>query len=484
MKKAFAWLQKLGKALMLPIATLPIAGLLLRLGQPDLLNIPLLMNAGSVLFDNLPLLFAIGIAIGLAKESNGAAGLAGAVSFLVLNASAEAVNYALQAGTIFATDTSNFTSIDLLHFGGIIAGIIAGLTYNRFYQTKLPSALGFFGGRRFVPIMTGLFSLIIGSGLGVIWPTFQNGLDSVAGWMVVSGGIGAFIYGVLNRLLLPFGLHHVINTVVWFTFGTYTNPSTGVTVSGDINRFFQGDPTGGTFTAGFFPIMMFALPAAAFAMYLCAKKDKRKEIGGALFSVAFVAFLTGITEPLEFMFIFLAPVLFIAHALLMGASLVVCQLMGIHDSFTFSAGLFDYVLNYGIAQKPLLIIPIGLVFAVIYFFIFYFMIKIFDIKTPGREDDDSETESSQSPKSSATQNGDLQELAAKYLELLGGKENIREIEACITRLRLVLEDNTEINESELKGLGASGVMKAGNQATQVIVGTKAELLVDEMKKLL
>ena len=482
MKNAFAQLQKLGKALMLPIAILPIAGFLLRLGQPDLLNIPLLMNAGGTLFDNLPLLFAIGIAVGLAKENNGAAGLAGAVSFFVLNASAQAMNYALQAGTIFSTDTSSFTSIDLMHFGGIVAGIIAGLTYNRFYQTKLPSILGFFGGRRFVPIMTGFFSILIGSALGSIWPCVQYGLDSAANWMVISGGIGAFIYGVLNRLLFPFGLHHVINTIVWFTFGTYTNPQTGVTVSGDINRFFQGDPTGGTFTAGFFPIMMFALPAAALAMYVCAKKEKRKEIGGALFSVAIVAFLTGITEPLECMFIFLAPVLFAVHAVLMGVSLVVCQLLGIHDSFTFSAGLFDYLLNWGIAQKPWMLIPIGLAFAVVYFFVFYFFIKIFDIKTPGREDDEDESGEMGTVKASA--DGNLAELAEKYLALLGGKENIREIEACITRMRLILNDNTGISESDLKALGAAGVMKAGNEATQVIVGTKAELLVDEMKKLL
>lgn len=483
MKSAFAWLQKLGKALMLPIAALPIAGLLLRLGQPDLLNIPLLMDAGGALFDNLPLLFAIGIAVGLAKENNGAAGLAGAVSFFVLNASAQAVNYALQAGTIFATDTSNLTSINLMHFGGIVSGIIAGLTYNRFYQTKLPNFLGFFGGRRFVPIMTGLFSIIIGSVLGLIWPYFQYCLDSAANWMVISGGIGAFIYGVLNRLLIPFGLHHVINTIVWFTFGTYTNPETGVTVSGDINRFFQGDPTGGTFTAGFFPIMMFALPAAALAMYLCAKKENRKEIGGALFSVAFVAFLTGITEPLEFMFIFLAPVLFIVHAVLMGFSLLVCQIMGIHASFTFSAGLFDYVLNWGISQKPWLIIPIGLVFAVIYFFVFYFLIKILDIRTPGREDSEKNVESESDCKSKPS-NNDLNELAVKYIEWLGGKENIHEIEACITRLRLVLDDNTKINEDALKSNGAAGIMKAGNQAAQVVVGTKAEMLVDEIKKLL
>lgn len=479
MKSAFAWLQKFGKALMLPIATLPIAGLLMRLGQEDLLNIPILAQAGGVLFDNLPLLFAVGIAVGLAKDSNGAAGLAGVVSYFVLNASAEAVSYAMQAGTIFKVDTTGLTEIHLMHFGGIVAGVIAGLAYNRFCDTKLPDALQFFGGRRFVPIMTGLFSILAGIVLGLIWPYFHAGLDASANWMVVSGGIGAFLYGVLNRLLLPFGLHHVINTIVWFTFGTYTNPITGVVSSGDITRFFEGDPTGGTFTAGFFPITMFALPAAALAMYFCAKKGKRKEIGGALFSVAFVAFLTGITEPIEFMFMFLAPVLYAIHSVLMGVSLVVCQLLGIHDSFTFSAGLFDYLLNWGKAQKPWLIIIIGLIFAVIYFLVFTFFIRKFNIKTPGREDD-SEGSTQQKIEGDKT----MAELAQKYLKALGGKENIKEIEACITRLRLVLQSNKDVDEKELKALGANGVMKAGDQATQVIVGTKAELLVDEIKKLI
>ncbi len=483
MKKISALLQKLGKALMLPIAILPVAGLLMRLGQPDLLNIPILAKSGSVLFDNLPLLFAIGIAVGLAKDNNGAAGLAGAVSYFVLNASAQAANYALQAHTIFAIEnTGDLKEIQLLHFGGIIAGVIAGLAYNRFYKTKLPDILSFFGGRRLVPIMTGLFSLLIGILLGLIWPYFQNGLDAAANWMVLSGGVGAFIYGVLNRLLLPFGLHHVINTVVWFTFGTYTNPVTGEVSSGDITRFFQGDPTGGTFTAGFFPIMMFALPAAALAMYFCAKKGKRKEVGGALFSVALVALLTGITEPIEFMFMFLAPVLYGIHSIFMGISLVVCQLLGVHDSFTFSAGLFDYLLNWGLAQKPWLILIIGLIFAAVYFAVFTLFIRVFDIKTPGREDEDDAEQTGD--KSTEKEKSDFALLAKEYLKALGGKENIQEIEACITRLRMVLKSNAHIDEKELKLLGASGVMKMGNQATQVIVGTKAEFLVDEIKKLL
>lgn len=473
-------LQMLGKSLMLPIAVLPIAGILLRLGQSDLLNIPWLSDSGNALFTNLPMLFAIGIAVGLAKDSNGAAGLAGAVSYYVLTAASQAVNHALQVGTIF-TPSDGFpegiTDIDMSCFGGIIAGVIAGLCYNKFKSTQLPDWLQFFGGRRFVPIVTGGCSILVGGALGTVWPTFQRGLDAAANWMTASHGAGEFVYGFLNRLLLPFGLHHVINTAVWFNFGTYTDPATGEAVSGDLWRFFAGDPNGGVFTAGFFPIMMFALPAAALAMYVCAKKDNKKMVGGALFSVAFTAFLCGITEPIEFMFMFLAPGLFAIHAALTGVSLVVCNLFGIRDSFTFSAGLFDYVINWGKATNPWMIIPIGLIFGVVYFLLFVFFIKKFNLKTPGREEDAETANFSEL----IDQNG-MDELARQYIEKLGGAQNIKEINSCITRIRLVLNSNKELDEVAFKTLGASGVLKAGNQVTQIIVGTKAELLVDAMKK--
>jgi N-acetylglucosamine PTS system EIICBA or EIICB component len=479
MQKVLAALQKLGKSLMLPIASLPIAGLLLRFGQSDMLNIPLLANSGNALFDNLPLLFAIGIAVGLAEDSNGAAGLAGAVAYFVLNAAGQAVNYALQVHSIFmpaAGFPKDITDIKMLYFGGIIAGVIAGLCYNRFHSIKLPDWLAFFGGRRFVPIVTGGASLVVGGLLGTVWPTFQKGLDATANWMTGSGGAGEFLYGFLNRLLLPFGLHHVINTAVWFTFGTYTGAD-GKTVSGDLTRFFAGDPNGGMFTAGFFPIMMFALPAAALAMYVCAKKENKAVIGGALFSVALTAFLTGITEPIEFMFMFLAPVLFVLHAALTGLSLVVCNLFGIRDSFTFSAGLVDYLVNWTKAKNGWMIIPIGLIFAAVYFLLFVFCIKKFNIKTPGREDDEETSSFSQ-----LVEDQGFDEIAKKYIAALGGAENIKEIESCITRIRLVLVSNKELDDKTFKSLGAAGVMKAGTQVTQIIVGTKAELLVDAMKK--
>lgn len=495
MKKVLNAFQKLGKSLMLPIAVLPIAGLLLRFGQSDLLNVPFLAKAGGAIFDNLPMLFAIGVAVGLAKDNHGAAGLAGAISFYILNATSQAVNVALYTGMVTDPTTAGkflgqvadpstieglatLAPINMAHFAGIIAGIIAGLCYNAFNQTKLPDWLAFFGGRRFVPIVTGGTSLVIGGVLGVIWPTIQKGLDAFAGFMQNSSGVGEFLYGFFNRLLLPFGCHHILNTQIWFTLGDYTKAD-GTLVTGDLNRFFAGDTTAGSFMAGFFPIMMFALPAAALAMWFCAKKENKAAVGGALFSVAFTAFLCGITEPIEFMFMFLAPVLYGIHAVLTGVSVALCSLLGIRHGFTFSAGAIDYFLNMGLAEKGWLLIPIGLAFAVVYFFLFVFFIKKFDMKTPGREDDEESEDFGRLVKDKG-----MSGLAAAYVEKLGGKDNIKEIEACITRLRLVLKDNSTLNEKELKALGASGVMKAGKQVTQVIVGTKAELLVDEMKKLL
>ena len=478
-------LQKLGKSLMLPIAVLPVAGLMNRLGAEDLLNLPFIQDAGAALFTYLPLLFAIGIAVGLAKEGHGAAALAGAVSYMVLGAVSQDINYAIQLGTLFApeggysalVDSGALTQIDMQVFQGIIAGIIAGLCYNRFKDTKLPDWLQFFGGKRFVPIVTGGCSIAIGSILGVIWPYCQMALDTAAHWMTNASMIGEFVYGLLNRLLIPFGLHHIINTYVWFNYGTFTD-ATGQTVTGEITRFMQGDPTAGNYLAGFFPIMMFAMPAIALAMYVCAKKKNRPIVGGMLFSVGFTAFLTGITEPIEFMFMFLAPVLYVIHAVLTGLSMVVTSMLGVLDGFSFSAGLFDYVLNWGLATKPWMIIPIGLVTAAVYFFLFVFVIKKFNIKTPGREDDeDYEIEGTKEKEDNSLEN-----LATSYIDALGGQNNIKELESCITRLRLVLKNNKQIDEKQLKKIGAAGVMKAGENVTQVVVGTKAELIADAMKR--
>jgi len=365
-------LQKVGKALMTPVAVLPAAGLLLRFGQPDLLNIKWLADAGGALFDNLPLLFAIGVAIGLASEA-GVAGLSGMVAYFVMTKVAVDFNKDINMGVL----------------AGIIAGSLAGWAYNRFHATKLPEFLGFFGGRRFVPIITALLALILGIVFGFVWPPIQNVINAIGQWIIGAGALGVFVFGVMNRLLIPLGLHHIINSLVWFVFGNYTD-ATGKVVTGDLNRFFAGDPNAGAFMTGWFPIMMFGLVGVALAIYQEAKPSQRAAVGSIMFGAALTAFVTGVTEPLEFAFMFVAPVLYLVHALLAGSSMALVYILGIKDGFTFSAGLIDYILNFGLATNPLLLIPIGLIYLVIYWALFRFMIRRFNIMTPGREPDDAE----------------------------------------------------------------------------------------------
>jgi PTS system N-acetylglucosamine-specific IIC component len=301
---AFAKFQKLGRALMLPIAVLPVAGLLLRLGQPDLLNIKWIADAGGAVFTNLPLIFSIGVAVGFAKENHGAAALAGGIGYLILTAVLKSINDKLDMGVL----------------AGILCGIVAGNLYNRFYDIKLPEYLAFFGGKRFVPIITGLACVMLGLLCGYIWPVVQTGIDWLGHALIGAGSLGLFIYGVPNRLLLVTGLHHILNSLVWFVFGSYPGPE-GKAVTGDLHRFFAGDPTAGAFMTGFFPVMMFGLPAACLAMYHAAKPENRKLVGGMLLSMALTAFLTGVTEPVEFTFMFLAPILYVIHAILTGISM-------------------------------------------------------------------------------------------------------------------------------------------------------------------
>ncbi|KXG44264.1 N-acetylglucosamine-specific PTS transporter subunit IIBC [Tepidibacillus infernus] len=447
------FLQRIGKALMLPIAVLPAAGLLLRLGQPDLLNIPFIAAAGDAVFSNLALLFAIGVAVGLSKDGNGSAGLAGAVGYFVLTKGATAIN----------------EEINMAVLGGIIAGIVAGLLYNRYHEIKLPDWLGFFGGKRFVPIVTSLAMLILAGIFGYIWPVIQNGINAVGEWIVGAGALGVGIFGFLNRLLIPVGLHHVLNSLVWFVFGEFGGKT------GDLNRFFAGDPSAGIFMAGFFPVMMFGLPAAALAMIATAKKHRRKAVAGMLIGVALTSFLTGITEPIEFAFMFLSPILYFVHAVLTGVSMSIAYLLGTHHGFTFSAGAIDFFLNLGLATKPWLLFAFGLVYGLAYFVIFYFLIKVMDLKTPGREDEEIEegglTISSKK----------YEDLAVEYYEALGGKDNIAHLDNCVTRLRLKVKDITKVDEAELKRLGAKGVIKLSSTEIQVVVGTDVEFLANAMR---
>ncbi|WP_027409398.1 N-acetylglucosamine-specific PTS transporter subunit IIBC [Anoxybacteroides tepidamans] len=450
--------QRLGKALMLPIAVLPAAALLLRLGQPDLLNVPFIAATGDAIFSNLALLFAIGIAVGLAKDNNGAAALAGAIGYFVLTKGAASIN----------------DKINMSVLGGFISGITAGLLYNRYHNIKLPDWLGFFGGKRFVPIITSFTMLILAIVFGYVWPPIQSGINTVGEWIVGAGAVGVGIFGFLNRLLIPVGLHHVLNSLVWFVFGEFNGKT------GDLNRFFAGDPSAGIFMAGFFPVMMFGLPAAALAMIATAKKERRKAVAGALIGVAFTSFLTGVTEPIEFLFMFLSPLLYFVHAVLTGLSLFIATELGIHHGFGFSAGAIDFFLNWGIAKKPFLLLVQGVIYGLIYFVVFYVLIKKLDLKTPGREDEDEEKKMESA---STAANNKYDQLAHQYMKALGGKENLAQIDNCITRLRLKVNDMSKVNEHELKRLGAKGVIRLNQTDLQVVVGTDVEFVANEMKKL-
>ncbi len=464
----FAKMQRLGRALMLPIAVLPVAGLLLRLGQPDVLNIKMVANAGDAIFSNLALLFAIGVAVGFAKDNNGVAALAGAIGYLVEIAVMKTIDDKLNMGVL----------------SGIIAGMVAGGLYNRYKDIKLPDYLAFFGGKRFVPIVTGVVCLFLGILFGYGWQPIQSAIDVAGTWMTTAGALGVFIFGVLNRLLLVTGLHHVINSLAWFVFGSYT-PAGGVAVTGDLHRFFAGDPTAGGFMTGFFPVMMFGLPAACLAMYHEAPKERRAMVGGLLFSMALTSFLTGVTEPIEFTFMFLAPALYAIHAVLTGLSLAICQALGIHLGFTFSAGAIDYVLSYGLSTKGWLALPVGAAYAVVYYGLFRFFIRKFNMATPGRGPLTTEVEAADAastggavPAFAKAAGGSR---AQNYIAALGGAGNLTLVDACTTRLRLSVVDMNHISESALKTAGALGVIKQGATTLQVIIGPQADMIADEMR---
>jgi PTS system N-acetylglucosamine-specific IIC component len=379
--------QRLGRSLMLPIAALPAAGLLLRLGQADMLGrfSPLetvanvIAAAGGALFENLPLIFAVGIAIGWAKKADGSTALAAVVGYLVLEGVFKAMSPVVLEGE--TTPTGDPAVINFGVLGGIVTGLIAAVLWQRYYRLKLPDYLGFFGGRRSVPIITAVVMIVVGVVMSFLYPLFDSGLTALGEAVNANTVIGGGIFGVANRLLIPLGLHHIINSVVWFILGDYNG------VHGDLNRFFAGDPNAGTFMTGFFPIMMFALPAAAMAIWHEARPEQRKVVGGIMLSTALTAFLTGITEPLEFSFLFVAWPLYVIHAVLTGTSLALTNALGIHDGFSFSAGAIDYLLNFGHATRPLWLIPIGLAYAVVYYVLFRFVIRKWNLRTPGREEE-------------------------------------------------------------------------------------------------
>ncbi|MEH9271796.1 PTS N-acetyl glucosamine transporter subunit IIABC [Klebsiella pneumoniae] len=457
--------QRLGRALQLPIAVLPVAALLLRFGQPDLLNVPFIAQAGGAIFDNLALIFAIGVASSWSKDNAGSAALAGAVGYFVMTKAMVTINPEINMGVL----------------AGIITGLVAGAVYNRWAGIKLPDFLSFFGGKRFVPIATGFFCLILAAIFGYVWPPVQHAIHSGGEWIVSAGALGSGIFGFINRLLIPTGLHQVLNTIAWFQIGEFTNAA-GAVFHGDINRFYAGDGTAGMFMSGFFPIMMFGLPGAALAMYLAAPKASRPMVGGMLLSVAITAFLTGVTEPLEFLFMFLAPLLYLLHAVLTGISLFIATALGIHAGFSFSAGAIDYVLMYSLpaaSKNVWMLLVMGVVFFFVYFLLFSAVIRMFNLKTPGREDKAADVVTEEA--NSNTEEG-LTQLATSYIAAVGGTDNLKAIDACITRLRLTVGDSAKVNDAACKRLGASGVVKLNKQTIQVIVGAKAESIGDEMKK--
>src|SRR4029077_8820127 len=407
-------------------------------GQPDVLGWAAMAAAGDAIFSNLGLLFAVGIGVGLARENHGAAGLAALVGFLVTTRAVESI-MSVPANVLVGLEgpardlaLSAFRARELAKLSipvGLLSGIIAGVAYNRYSNITLPSYLSFFGGRRFVPIVSGVAGLVLAAVIGYAWPFIERGMDAASHAILGAGPIGLFAYGVLNRILIVTGLHHILNNFAWFILGEYHG------ATGDLNRFFAGDPSAGAFMSGFFPVMMFGLPGACLAMYHTARPERRAGVAGLLLSLALTSFLTGVTEPVEFTFMFLAPVLYALHAIATGLAMVLMSLFGVHLGFSFSAGLFDYVLNFTHAQRPWLLIPIGIAYFALYYGVFRVCIVRLNLPTPGREAEDM----LQPAAAAATDTR-----GGAFVTALGGAGNLTEISACTTRLRLNLLDNRAI----------------------------------------
>ena len=486
------FLQKLGKALMLPVAVLPICGILMGIGYylcpatmqggevegiKNLIGF-FLVKAGSALIENMAILFAIGVGVGMSEKNDGTGGIAALASWLMITTllSTGVVTTLIPSIADNATKTLAFNKIEN-PFIGILSGVIGSSCYNKFKNTKLPNWLAFFSGKRCVAIIAGLVSIIVSAVLLFVWPLLFGALvalgDAVAGMSVVGAGIYAF----LNRLLIPTGLHHALNNVFWFdTIGL-----------GDLQHFWAGETSAdvtwslGMYMSGFFPCVMFGIPGAALAMIQCAKPAKKKIAIGLVASAAVCSFICGVTEPFEFGFMFLAPGLYVIYALLYGIFTIVTVALGFRAGFSFSAGATDLLFSSTLpaAQKTLLIIPLGIAAFVVFYFVFLFAIKKFDLKTPGREDDDDLEEE----KKVQLASDDYTEIAKKILAGCGGKGNIVSIDNCVTRLRLEVRDMTAVNDKAIKAAGVAGVIKPGKTSVQVIVGTKVQFVADAFSKL-
>jgi N-acetylglucosamine PTS system EIICBA or EIICB component len=501
----FAQLQRLGKSLMLPIAVLPAAGILLRLGQDDLLGrikapvigpfFQAMSAAGGALFTNLPLLFAVGVAIGFARKADGSTALSAVVGYLVMQAVFKTMSPVVLAGQL--DKAGDQAQINYSVFGGIVVGLLTAALFDRYHTIALPPYLGFFGGRRFVPIVVSLMVLVVACAMSYFYPIFDAGLTGLGKFIGGAGALGAFVYGFANRMLIPLGLHHILNSYVWFIYGSYPT-SDGHVVTGELSRFAAGDPSAGLLTSGFYPILMFGLPAAALAMIHVANAKQRKVAFGILSAAALTAFLTGVTEPLEFAFMFVAFPLYVVHAVLTGLSLAIAYLLDIHLGFSFSAGLIDLLL-YGTAPAakniPLLIV-MGLVFFAVYYLLFRFAITKWNMRTPGREPESEfeaeeranlseggesatavATGSSVDAPAIAPAAGDSK--AEQLIAAFGGRDNLRTVDACITRLRMEVVDTAKVDQDRLRSLGAAGVIEVGN-SVQAVFGTQAEVLKNEI----
>ena len=475
------YLQKIGRSLMLPVACLPIAGILYGIGYwidpagwgSNNIIAAFCIKAAAAIIDQIPLLFSIGVALGMADEQDGTSALAGLVSWLMITNLLSPSAIAMYQGVDAAQVPAAFGKIQNA-FIGILAGLIGAGCFNKFKHTELPEALAFFSGKRCVAIVTGFASIFMSVILYYVWPLFYDALVNFGISIIKLGPVGAGIYGMLNRLLIPLGLHHALNAVFWFD-------TAGIN---DLGTFWDGTGTLGTtgiYMTGFFPVMMFGLVAGAFAMYRAANSERKGMAASLLMAAALASFFTGITEPLEFSFMFLAPGLYIIHAILTGVSMAVCAYLPVRCGFNFSAGLVDWILSFKapMAVNPLLILPIGLAFAAVYYVVFAWAIKQFDLKTPGREaaKKEKKTVTVSSVKNSYT------DMAKDILEGLGGRSNLKDINYCATRLRITVNDPEKVDEAKVNTPGVLGVVRPSKDNLQVVIGTKVQFVFDELMKL-
>lgn len=474
-KKVFIELQKMGKSLMLPVSVLPIAGILLGIGSAQFGILPesvskIMAESGGAIFGVLPLLCAIGVALGL-TNNDGVSALAALIAYMVLNATMGVM------ATLLGTDTRMILgtkSIETGVFGGILIGMIVAYLFNRYYRIKLPSYFGFFAGKRFIPIISAFVAIGTGIVLSFVWPPIGNGINSFSDWASHENAKFAFaLYGFVERALIPFGLHHIWNAPFFFQTGTFLDPVTGKTLTGEIARFVAGDPSSGNLAGGYL-FKMWGLPAAALAIWHTAKPENKVKIGGVMVSAALTSFITGITEPIEFAFLFVAPLLYVIHAVLSGIAYFTCIALGIKHGMTFSHGLIDYIILFPKSSNALWLLILGPLWALIYYGAFRFIITKFNLKTPGREEEDSLSNNDK-----ASNNNIAKDLILAF----GGRQNIRSLDACITRLRVDLQDVSKVSAEMLKSLGASGVIIIGS-GVQAIFGTRSENLKTDMEEYL